>query len=142
MTDQDLDDFFARTRNREGSPDDSKWHTVCLMARFCRRVYKGESVEPWILGYLADAFAKIGSGGAWNDELPLPWMPRDPIRSATESKELQVYCDVSNAKANKPNKLMSVIIEDVALAHNISQHKAKADYYKWKSRITKKGSDN
>lgn len=139
-SDQELGNIFDRVRNRAASDDESKWFTVFLMARFCRRVNKGEPIEPWILYYFADAFAKVASGGLWHEELPLPWMSQPPIRSATDKKAFQVYCDVSNAKSKNPNKPVTVILDEVAIAHSISPGKAKSAYYKWKAIDSKNGS--
>ena len=115
----DLDELFGRIADGSASDDDHELFDACAFDRFISRVYSGEPVEPWILVHLADAFFKVLMGGDWNDEVLLPGRPLTPIRPWRDQRDLEIFCDVSNAISQNGMKVTEAISRAAAL-HSVS----------------------
>lgn len=150
----DNEDIFAegrspyfeecRERIKNGTATDldiEEFH-MRLMQRFCINVYEEKPVESFILYAFADAFSKMLMGGYWNDEIPLPWIPRTPIRSRAEERDLKIYCEIENkiraALKEDPSKKQKItkLLKAAAFNHNCSYEIARDGYYKLKKKLS------
>lgn len=138
----DFEEFADRIGNRTATDLELEEFHMRLMQRFCVNVYEGKPVEPWILKAFADAFAKMLMGSDWNDEIPLPWIPRTPMWSRVEERELAIYCEVENTINNSlkenPSKKPKItkLLEIAAFNHNCSYEIARDGYYKLKKKLS------
>lgn len=133
----DLDELFSRIADDSASGADHDLFDACMIDRFISRVYNSEPVEPWILSRMADALHKVMMGGDWNDELLLPGRPTTQVRPWRDQRDLEIFCDVSNAI----NLRMMKVTEAITLAaeqHTVSFETARAGYYRWKEQLSKK----
>lgn len=134
----DIDDLFERVRERKSTPLDHELFDACLLDRFITQADGGEGqVDPWILRTLSEMFFKVLCGGEWSDEIRLPGRPASPIRPKKEERGLRIYCDVTNA-VNQNNCLVTEAIQVAADSHFVSYETARAGYYQWKDRLSKK----
>lgn len=133
----DLDALFYRVAHGTASSSDHELFHASAIDRFISRVYSGEQIEPWILNFLADALFKVLMGGEWNDEIQLPGRPLTEIRPWRDQRDLEIFCDVSNAIRLQEMKVTEAI-GWAAENHAVSFETARAGYYRWKEAISKK----
>lgn len=133
----DLDALFHRVAHGTASSDDHELFHASVIDRFISRVHSGKQIEPWILAFMADALFKVLMGGDWNDELQLPGRPPTEIRPWRDQRDLEIFCDVSNA-INLQEMKVTEAIGWAAENHAVSFETARAGYYRWKEAISKK----
>lgn len=133
----DLDALFNRIANQTASDDDHDLFDASIIDRFINRVFAGEQVEPWIMSHLAESFYKVLMGSDWNDEVLLPGRPVSPIRPWRDQRDLEIYCDASNA-INLSGMKVTEAISHAATKHAVSFETARAGYYRWRDQLSKK----
>ena len=127
--------FFERIHTRQGTAKDYEEFTVRAMQMFCLQVWSDEKPDKWLLYYFADQFLKILNGGAWCDELPLPWIPQNEIWTRAERKGLSIYCDIENARRANPTQKIKPLLLEMADKYKTSYETVRGEYYKWRKRI-------
>lgn len=115
---------------------DSELFDGCMIDRFIHRVYADEPVEPWILYALADALFKVMMGGDWDDEIRLPGRPITQIFKPREQRGLNIYWGVVR-EMKIGGQSVTDAIRGEAEKHAVSYETARADYYKWKVKLSK-----
>jgi len=127
--------FIEQIQNGEASEEDSNNFDIIIMMRFCSKVYKKESIEPWIMNYFADNFYKILLGSYLNEEFNVPWDPKKDDRSRTEKRNIKLFCDIENERRNGTGKIVD-IINETALKYNCSFEVARDTYYKFRKNLS------
>jgi hypothetical protein len=133
----DLDELFSRIGDDSASDEDHEFFDASMIDRFISRVYDNEQVEPWIMSRMAEALYKVMMGGDWNDELLLPGRPTTQIRPWRDQRDLEIFCDVSNA-INLHMMKVTEAITWAAEQHTVSFETARSGYYRWKEQLSKK----
>lgn len=137
----DIDELFTRVDSGNATPLDSELFHACILDRFITQANWGEGkVDPWILRTLSEMFFKVLAGGEWNDEIRLPGRPVSSPWSQKEQRDLSIYCDVANAVNLQGSKPVAAI-QRAADEHCVSYETARAGYYHWKNRLSKKPQD-
>lgn len=134
--------FFERIRAGQGSAKDHEEFTVRAMQMFCLQAWRNEKPDKWLLHYFADQFLKILNGGAWCDELPLPWIPQNEIWARAEKQGLSIYCDVENARRANPTQKMESLLLKMADKHKKSYETVRGEYYKWRKKFQEQKKNN
>ncbi|MDO8272791.1 MAG: hypothetical protein Q7U82_12895 [Gammaproteobacteria bacterium] len=133
----DIEELFRRVRAGEATETDHELFDGCLLDRFVTRAFARETLEPWIAEYLANAFYKVMSGGDWDAEIHLPGRPRPSAFAWREQRALEIYCEVTNA-VNQEGQGITEAISAAADRTAVSYETARADYYKWRRKLSKK----
>jgi hypothetical protein len=140
----DLDELFARVRDRTSSKEDHAFFDFSMLDRFISRVYRGEQVEPWILEWMADTFYKVLMGGAWDEEIISPGKTDLPPKEKRYQRDLAIYCDARNL-ANDEHIAITDALQVVSEWHSVSYETARAAYYRFKKqlgdRVSKKAEE-
>lgn len=134
--------FFERIRTGDGSAKDHEEFTIRAMQMFCLQVWSDKKPDKWLLNYFSNQFFRVLNGAEWCDELPLPWIPRNEIRTRAERQGLQIYCDLTNAKRLNPKLKMNPLMHNIAEKHKTSYETVRGEYYKWKKIVQEQETDN
>ena len=122
----DFEGYFEK----KGTDDEFQMR---IMGQFCRDFWKNGNacdVPYWIMNYIAERFHQVLVGDTFNNALPLPWDPADPVRSRAEELSLSIFCDVTNQLKSSEQAKVTNIIASVAQDYNVSYETARAAYYK------------
>ncbi|HSH30849.1 MAG TPA: hypothetical protein VK971_13155 [Thiohalobacter sp.] len=133
----DLDELFHRIKSGDGTEEDHELFKACLLDRFIQRAFACEPLEPWISVALAESFYKVLSGGDWNTDLRLPGEKPPAIRPWREQRDLEIYCNVTNAVNLEGENKITDAIRHAADKAAVSYETARAAYYKWKAQLSK-----
>ena len=126
----DFESFFEK---RERTPEEWSEYDMRIMGWFCRDFWKNldpNDIHPFVLHYIAKKFYNVLAGDTFNNQMPLPWDPEDPVFSKAEQQGIEIFVNVANQlKADKKAKVTNVIAS-VAQDYNVSYETARAAYYK------------
>lgn len=132
----DFDEYCELINNNDANDQHHKEFYLRMIMHFIESVYSEQKPKDFVLYALADAFTKIINGGRWEDELPLPWDDAYSPWTRAESKDLQVFCMVSNMLKSGQESDVTEAIKKAASDSAVSYEKARAGYYKFKKIIT------
>lgn len=141
----DCDAIFAAVRD---APDDRgpnqletefELFDAAMLTRFIERTKAGEQVEPFIMRFLVSAFSKVLFGAAWDEAIQLPgrqlpdtWGPHAPL----DQRDLHLYCVTENKRSDGIS--VTTAIRETAEENSVSFETARAAYYNWRARFSKK----
>lgn len=132
----DCDAIFAEVRAENAGEQAVDLFHAAVLTRFMGRVNKGEPVEPFIMQFLANAFAKVLAGAVWDEVIQLPARELPPgwgVRSPKEERDLRLFCEIVSRRSD--GEAVTKAIADVASESAVSYETARAAYYEWSKRF-------
>lgn len=133
----DCDAIFREVASDDMSQGVENLFHAAILTRFIQRVATGESVERFIMKFLADAFSKALAGAVWDEvirlpgrHLPVQWGVRAPL----DERDLRLFCAIENRRIG--GVAVTAAIEETAVENAVSFETARSAYYKWRSRLS------
>lgn len=130
-----IEDYFGRFQSLDMSKAEADVFDVRMLQLFCTRVYAGEQPPAWVMRALSDAFVKVLAGGDWCDEIRLPWVPMNAIRSAAASRNLEIFSAVEHRLRSDPDAKVTHVLAAVADQFNCSYETARDGYYPLRNQL-------
>ena len=130
-----FDEYCELIKNNAANDQQHKEFYLRMISHFIESVYNEQKPKDFVLYALADAFMKVINGGRWEDEFPLPWTDISLPFTSAESKDLNVFCEISNRLKREPKVGVTETIARVASDKAVSYEKARAAYYDYKKLI-------
>lgn len=125
----DFDAYFARAEQRSLTQEEEDEYSARVIGLFCREVFLRKAPPSWVLQHMADRLADVLDGVAWNDALPLPWLPATPLRSRKSQRDMSIFCEIANALSADPKAKVTRLIEEAADRHCVSYETARSAWY-------------